>query len=77
MVERLNRALKTRLRKHASRFGNKWDDYLSSMLWAYRNVPHESTGEKPSFLLFGWDLQTPTKAAFVAPSLLIPTRVED
>ena len=42
--------------KHASRFGNQWDQYLPSVLWAYRNTPHESTGEKPSFLLFGWDL---------------------
>ena len=53
MVERFNRTLKAMLRKHASRFGNQWDNYLSSVLWAYRNVPHESTREKPSFLLFG------------------------
>jgi len=47
-----------------------------SVLWAYRNVPHESTGEKPSFLLFGWDLQTPTEAAFVKSSQLTPTSAE-
>ena len=33
------------------------------MLWAYRNTPHESTGEKPSFLLFGLE------AALLAPTL--------
>ena len=75
MVERFNRTLKNMLRKHSSRFRNQWDNYLSSMLWEYRNVPHESTGEKPSFLLFGWDLRTPTEAAFVGPSPL--TRAED
>ena len=51
MVERFNRILRTMLRKHASRFGNQWDRFLSGVLWAYRNTPHESTGEKPSFLL--------------------------
>ena len=76
MVERFNRTLKAMLRKHAARFGNQWDQYLSSVLWAYRNTPHESTGEKPSFLLFGWDLRTPTEAAFLEPSQLVPTTVE-
>ena len=74
MVERFNRTLKT---MHASRFRNQWDRYLSSMLWAYTNVPHDSTGEKPSFLLFGWDLQTPTEAALMKPSQLTPTSAED
>ena len=55
MVERFNRTLKTMLRKHAGRFGLQWDRYLSGVLWAYRNTPHESTGEKLSFLLFGMD----------------------
>ena len=77
MVERFNRTLRAMLRKHAVHFGNQWDRYLSNVLWAYRNVPHESTGEKPSFLLFGWDLQTPTKAAFLDPSKLTPSTAED
>ena len=51
MVERFNRTLKTMLRKHAAQFGVQWDTYLYGVLWAYRNTPHESTGEKPSFLL--------------------------
>ena len=42
-----------------------------------RNVPHESTREKLSFLLFGWDLRTPTEAAFMEPSQLSRTSVED
>ncbi len=36
------------LRKHASRFGKEWD---LNVLWAYRNTPHEGTGEKPSIIL--------------------------
>ncbi len=58
MVERFNRTLKTVLRKHAAVFGE--NTYLYGV--AYRNVPHESTGEKPSFLLYGVD---PTEAAEV------------
>ena len=51
------------LSKHVSKFGVQWDKYLSGVLWAYRNTPHSSTGEKPSFLLFGFDCRHPTEAA--------------
>ena len=39
MVERFNRTLKTMLRKHVASFENQWDQYLSGVLWAYRNTP--------------------------------------
>jgi len=77
MVERFNRTLKTMLRKHAAKFGNQWDKYLHGTLWAYRNVPHESTGEKPSFLLYGFDCHSPTEAALLPPSTIQPTDVAD
>jgi hypothetical protein len=77
MVERLNRTLKTMLRKHAGKFGLQWEQYLSGVIWAYRNTPHDATGEKPSFLLFGMDLRTPSEAALFPPSPLDPTTVED
>lgn len=77
MVERLNRTLKAMLRKHAGRFGLQWDQFLPGALWAYRNTPHESTKEKPSFLLFGMDLRSPSQAALFPPSSLTPTTVED
>ena len=32
-----------------------WDTYLSSVLWAYHNTQHSSTGEKPLHLLVGLD----------------------
>lgn len=62
-VERFNRTLKTILRKHAARYGCQWDKFLPGVLWAYRNTPHSSTGEKPSFLLYGVDCRSPTEAA--------------
>ena len=67
MVERFNRTLKTMLRKHAAKFGSQWDRYLPGVLWAYRNVPHNATEEKPSFLLLGTDCRTPTEAALLPP----------
>jgi len=40
------------------------------MLWAYRNIPHDTTGEKPSFLLFDIDCRTP---ALLPPADSEPT----
>ena len=77
MVERFNRTLKSMLRKHAAKLGNQWDRYLPGVLWAYRNTPHDSTLEKPSFLLFGMDCRSPTEAALLPPQELTPTSVRD
>jgi len=77
MVERLNRTLKGMLRKHAARFGPQWDRYLSGVLWAYRNTPHESTREKPSFLLFGYDCRSPTEAAYLPTESIEYTDISD
>ena len=63
--------------KHAEGFGKQWDRYLPGLLWAYRNTPHKSTGERPSFLLFGVDCRSPSEASFLPPSTLQPTDVDD
>ena len=72
VVERFNRILKQILRQHAAKFGRQWDQYLPGVLWIYCNTPHSATGEKPSYL-FGVDLQSPTKAAYLpsTPSPLV------
>ena len=77
MIERFNRTLKTMLRKYACEFGAQWDKYLSGALWAYWNVPHDSTGEKPSFLLLGVDCRTPTEAALLPTHVVEATEVTD
>ena len=79
MVERFNQTLKFTLQKHAVRFRKQWelwDSYLPSVLWGYRNTPHESTGDKPSFLMFGIDLRSPTEAAYLNPSKVKPSAIE-
>ena len=77
MVERMNRTLKTMLRKYAAKFGLQWDRYLPGVLWAYRNSPHESTKEKPSFLMFGTDCRSPTEAVLLLSSPIRPVEVCD
>ena len=77
MVERFNRTLKASLRKHAVKFGNQWDTYLPGIIYAYRNSPHDSTGEKPSFLLFGFDCRSPSEASLLEPEEVRPTDVSD
>ena len=77
MVEQFNHTLKPMLCKHVSRFGTQWDRYLLGILWAYRNTPHDSTGEKPSFLLFGVDCRSLTEAEITPPSNWNPTCVAD
>jgi len=77
MVERFNRTLKSMLCKHAAQFGDQWDRYLSGLLWAYRNTPHESTQEKPSYLLFGVDCRSPVEATLLPPRQSEPIDVRD
>lgn len=77
LVERFNRTLKSMLRKHASSYGDQWDQYLSAVVWAYRNTPHEATGEKPSFLLYGTDCRTPMEAVYLSSTELSMTDVSD
>ena len=77
MVERFNHTLKAMLREHATKFGAQWDIYLHSVLWAYCNTPHESTREKPSFLLFGFDCCTPTEAMWLPPGQIQPANLSD
>ena len=72
-----NRMLKAMIRKRAVQFGRQWDQYLPGLLWTYSNTPHDSTGEKPSYLLFGLDCRTPIEAALLPPITLQPTDVSD
>ncbi|XP_065893488.1 uncharacterized protein [Dysidea avara] len=76
-IEIFNRTIKMIIRKHAAKFGLQRDQYLSRVLWAYHNTPHSSTGEKPSFLLYGFDCRTSTEAALLPTKPLKATKVSD
>ena len=47
------------LRKFISQSQQDWDDYLPYLLFAYREVPQESTGFSPFELLYGWRVRRP------------------
>ena len=59
LVERFNGTLKMMLRKFVSRNQKDWDDYLPYLLFAYREVPQESTGLSPFELLYGRRVRGP------------------
>ena len=53
LVERFNSTLKSMLKKIAKDDPTEWDRWLPYLLFAYREVPNESTGFAPFELLFG------------------------
>ena len=59
LVERFNGTLKEMLRKAAMEDGKDWDKLIPYVLFAYREVPQESTGFSPFELLYGRDVRGP------------------
>ena len=59
MVERLNGTLKTMLRKVVTEGLDNWDTVLQSVLFAYREVPNETTLISPYELMFGRKVRGP------------------
>ena len=59
LVERFNGTLKSMLRKFVNRSQKDWDEYLSYLLFAYREVPQETTGFSPFELLYGRHVRGP------------------
>ena len=53
LVERFNKTLKTMLRKVVAEDQQDWDKWLPYLLFAYREVPQDSTGFSPFELLYG------------------------
>ena len=47
------------LRKTIEGEGREWDQLLLYILFAYREVPHESTGFSPFELLYGREIRGP------------------
>ena len=59
LVERFNGTLKSMLRKFVGNNQKDWDSYLPYVLFAYREVPQESTGFSPFELLYGRRVRGP------------------
>ena len=59
VVKRFNQTLKGMLRKTACEEGKDWDFYILYVLFAYREVPQETTGFSPFELLYGREVLGP------------------
>ena len=58
-VERFNGTLKEMLRKVTFDKPSDWDNYLPAVLFAYREVPHTTTGYSPFELMYGRKVRGP------------------
>ena len=70
MVERLNKTLMEALRTHVEDSPHNWDDFLSTVLYAYRTSIHASTNETPAYLCYARDLLWPEEACRLPAELL-------
>ncbi|XP_078581557.1 uncharacterized protein LOC144864980 [Branchiostoma floridae x Branchiostoma japonicum] len=61
LVERFNGTLKSMLKKVSKEDPRDWDSLLPYLLFAYREVPQESTGFSPFELLYGHPVRGPLK----------------
>ncbi|XP_076465998.1 uncharacterized protein LOC143297484 [Babylonia areolata] len=59
LVERFNATLKTILRRLLHERPRAWDRWIPALLFAYREVPQESTGYSPFELLYGRTVRGP------------------
>ena len=70
-VERVNGTLKTMIRAYTGDGQrNRWDEYLSSMVFAYQTTPHASTGFSPFFLEHGREARMPVDVLLRPPGEL-------
>ena len=51
--------------------------FLPGVLWAYRNIPHNSTEENLSFLLFSINYRLPIEAAYLKSTDIYPVDIDD
>ena len=79
IVERYKRTMKAMPARpnREDQFGMQWDTTLLADMWAYRNMPHESTGKKSPFLLLGIDYLALTEAALFPPTPVTLTDIGD
>ena len=59
LTEKINGVLKSMLKKLSSEKPKDWDRYVEPLLFAYREVPQDSTGFSPFELLFGRTVRGP------------------
>jgi hypothetical protein len=61
MIERFNRTLGECIAKLINDNDKEWDEYISSVLFAYRTMKHKSTGYSPFYLMYGRQAKLPVE----------------
>ena len=74
MVERFHRTLNSMIAKVVSNNQRDWDQWLPSVVAAYRGTVHESTGFSPNFLFLGRETYAPLDLLLGAPSPVAQSR---
>ena len=75
-TERLNSSILNVLSMYVDRYHNTWDQFIPSVLMAFRTAPHESTLESPFYLLYGRDCRLPIDTTLLKPQDL-PKSIEE
>ena len=60
-IEVASKTIKDNLKKKLKRLKGAWVDELLMVLWAYRTMPKEATGETPFSLVFGIEAVIPAE----------------
>jgi transposase InsO family protein len=66
-VERFHRTLNSMLGKVVSTNQRNWDEWLPSVIAAYRASRHDATGFSPNFMMFGREVYAPLDIMYGAP----------
>ena len=66
-VERFHRTLNSMLGKVVATNQKNWDEFLPSVMAAYRASRHEATGYSPNFLMLGREITAPLDVVFGVP----------
>ena len=61
--------LKPRIYNRLKKFGKKWVEQLSSVLWSLRTTPSKATKYTPFFMVYGTEAVLPTDLEYGSPRL--------
>jgi len=61
--------LKPRIYNRLTKFGKKWVEELSSILWSLRTTPSRATKYSPFFMVYGFEVVLPTDLKYESPRL--------
>jgi hypothetical protein len=67
ITERDNAVIKAMLSSYTNSCQNDWDEYMPSVMMAYRSSLHRTLGETPNMMMFGREVRLPLDAMLGRP----------